>query len=162
MLRLGYAEVDITPKGPVEMVCQKIEEALQDAAKRLHEVGVGCGNAYVDIGVNRREGNQSLDKRAGILKICSATEVGRTELLLLRLTAHCNALRANFGRRILLFERIYQWVFIFPTEEEFDLGGYEVYWSMLMYYAYYNRVFPFMRESASKFLEFVTNNVPKA
>ena len=49
----------------------------------------------------------------------------------------------------------------FPTEEEFDMGGYEVYWSLLIYYSYFNRVFPLMRESATKLLEFVVSNVPK-
>ncbi len=46
----------------------------------------------------------------------------------------------------------------FPTEEEFDLGGYEVYWSMLLYYSYFNRVFPLVRESAEKLIDFVVNN----
>ena len=46
----------------------------------------------------------------------------------------------------------------FPMEEEFDRGGYEVYWSMLIYYIYFNRVFPFERESATKLLEFVVEN----
>lgn len=40
----------------------------------------------------------------------------------------------------------------FPTEEEFELGGYEVYWSLLIYYKYFNRVFPFEKESASKLI----------
>lgn len=31
----------------------------------------------------------------------------------------------------------------FPAEEEYDKGGYEVYWSILIYYKYFNRVFPF-------------------
>lgn len=41
----------------------------------------------------------------------------------------------------------------FPTEEEFELGGYEVYWSLLIYYKYFNRVFPFEKESASKLID---------
>lgn len=40
----------------------------------------------------------------------------------------------------------------FPTEDEFELGGYEVYWSLLIYYKYFNRVFPFEKESASKLI----------
>ena len=43
----------------------------------------------------------------------------------------------------------------FPMEEEFDRGGYEVYWSMLLYYSYFGRVFPFEREAATKLLMFV-------
>lgn len=43
----------------------------------------------------------------------------------------------------------------FPTEEEFELGGYEVYWSLLIYYKYFNRVFPFKKESASKLIGYI-------
>lgn len=41
----------------------------------------------------------------------------------------------------------------FPTEEEFDKGGYEVYWSMLIYYRYHRRVFPLKRESARELMD---------
>ena len=43
----------------------------------------------------------------------------------------------------------------FPTEEEYELGGYEVYWSLLIYYKYFNRVFPLIKESASKLIDFI-------
>ncbi len=43
----------------------------------------------------------------------------------------------------------------FPMEEEFDKGGYEVYWSMLIYYKYFHRVFPFDRESGEALLKFM-------
>ena len=46
----------------------------------------------------------------------------------------------------------------FPTEEEFDEGGYEVYWSMLIYFRYYGRVFPLNRASASRIIDFAVNN----
>ncbi len=46
----------------------------------------------------------------------------------------------------------------FPMEEEFDKGGYEVYWSMLIYYKYFHRVFPFERESGKKLLNFMIQN----
>lgn len=46
----------------------------------------------------------------------------------------------------------------FPTEKEFDLGGYEVYWSLLLYYSYFNRVFPLQRESARALIDFVVDN----
>ena len=39
--------------------------------------------------------NNSLDKRVGVLKVCNATEDGKMELLILRLTAHCNALKRD-------------------------------------------------------------------
>jgi hypothetical protein len=48
----------------------------------------------------------------------------------------------------------------FPTEEEFDKGGYEVYWSMLIYYVYHGRVFPLRRNSATELIRFVTKNAP--
>lgn len=313
------------------LVCRKIEESVQRAVKQLHEVCVGCGNAYVDIGVNRRKENQNLDKRAGILKVCNANKENTTELLILRLTAHCNVLKRDnymlspdyfgdvreslkehyhcpimviqgaagniapkyfnsketpidaFGEQYIRSEnalsdmarevleqsasvieniqikreatirmyskntvlqalvpdyetaqkiaqeakekcgidgmnwleevkalndhgtqiqednvevqyfKIGKWCLCgvpyeimvefairseqmlqdeffyfngytngclsyFPTEEEFDLGGYEVYWSLLIYYSYFNRVFPLMRESATKLLDFVVGN----
>ena len=49
----------------------------------------------------------------------------------------------------------------FPMEEEFDKGGYEVYWSMLIYYKYFDRVFPFERESGERLLHFMVENVFK-
>lgn len=48
-----------------------------------------------------------------------------------------------------------------PTEEAFDEGGYEVYWSMLVFYMYYHRVFPFRRESASQLIRFAADNAPR-
>ena len=41
----------------------------------------------------------------------------------------------------------------FPTEKEYDRGGYEVFWSMLIYFVYYDRVSPFQRESATLLIE---------
>lgn len=315
-----------------ELVCIKVEEAAKVAVSRLHEVCVGYENAYVDIGVNRRHGN-NVDKRAGILKVCNSSKENVTELLLIRLTAHCNVLKSDnymispdysgevrevFGARYkcpvmviqgsagniapkyfnsketpvdargekyirsenglmdmaqevfeqsvpiieqihlkreaevkmyskntvlnaqvpdyetakviaqeaktecgidglnwleevvrlrncgikvqeekveVQFLKIGEWCLCgvpyelmvefatrseqilqdkffylngytngclsyFPTEEEFDKGGYEVYWSMLIYYPYFNRVFPFERESATKLLDFIISNVP--
>lgn len=49
----------------------------------------------------------------------------------------------------------------FPTEEEFDLGGFEVYWSMLIYYIYHGRVFPLRRDSATELINFAADNAPK-
>lgn len=49
----------------------------------------------------------------------------------------------------------------FPLGEEFDKGGYEVYWSMLIYYKYFYRVFPFERESGERLLDFMIENAPK-
>ena len=44
----------------------------------------------------------------------------------------------------------------FPTKEEYDIGGYEVYWSLLIYFKSFNRLFPFDREEADRVVEFVT------
>ena len=40
-----------------------------------------------------------------------------------------------------------------PTAEEYDRGGYEVFWSMLEYFMYYPRVMPLERDSAEKIVE---------
>ena len=46
----------------------------------------------------------------------------------------------------------------FPTKEEYDIGGYEVYWSLLIYFKTFNRVFPFDREEADRVVEYCTSN----
>lgn len=315
-----------------DMVCRNVLNAVNNAAAAMHPVSVGWDNAEVDIGVNRREDNISLDKRAGILK-AAALEKEETKLLLIRVTAHCNVLkrdnyfispdyfgsirdllRGKYGcpvmvvqgsagniapkyfdsmetpidargsqyirsntaledmaavvcekleQRIALIEvvdtlsvtmyskeiffyanvpsltvaekvaeeaknhcgidgtawleeirrlhnagvhsqeekvevqyfAIGQWCICgvpyelmvefalesmeklnnpffyvngytngclsyFPTEEEYDIGGYEVYWSLLIYYKYFNRVFPLERDSASKLIAFILKNAP--
>ena len=43
----------------------------------------------------------------------------------------------------------------FPTEDEYDAGGYEVFWSMLIYYRYIDRVYPFRRDAACKLIQYV-------
>lgn len=315
-----------------EMVCRNVLIALHHAVADMQPVSVGWDNAEVDIGVNRREDNISVDKRAGILK---ADSLGKdeTKLLLIRVTAHCNVLKgdnyfispdyfgsirdllrgkygcpvmviqgsagniapkyfdsmetpidargseyvrsntaledmaavvceklsqkivsiemsdtlpvAMYSKEILLsanvpslavagkiaeeaknqcgidgtawleeVKRLHnagiykqeetievqyfvigKWCICgvpyelmvefalksmeklnnpffyvngytngclsyFPTEEEFDKGGYEVYWSLLIYYQYFNRVFPLERDSAGKLIEFILKNAP--
>ena len=46
----------------------------------------------------------------------------------------------------------------FPTTEEFDKGGYEVYWSLLHFYMYHGHVFPLRRESAETLVQFTVQN----
>lgn len=77
-----------------EEVCMRIVEAANKAISRLQEVCVGYGNGYADIGVNRRENGGNLDKRIGILKACNAQNES-AELLILRVTAHCNSLKSD-------------------------------------------------------------------
>ena len=48
----------------------------------------------------------------------------------------------------------------FPTEEEYDKGGYEVYWSMLIYYIYHGRVAALNRDSASALVEAAVRGAP--
>ena len=315
-----------------EMVCRNILMAVHRAENDMHPVFVGWDNVEVDIGVNRREDNINLDKRAGILKVCGFDTEER-KLLLIRVTAHCNVLKRdnylispdyfgsirdllqeNYGcpimviqgsagniapkyfnstetpidasgaqyirsrtaledmatvvweklsQRIALIEvsdtpaidmysrelclyanvpsltaaekiaeeamkycgidgrawleeirrlhhaevyrqeetievqyfAIGKWCICgvpyelmvefalasmeklknpffyvngytnaclsyFPTEKEYDKGGYEVYWSLLIYYKYFKRVFPFERDAASKLIEFIFKNAP--
>lgn len=72
----------------------RIKEAVRHAAKNMTPVKVCWGNAYGDIGVNRREGLGKLDRRIGILKVVD-TASGHLRLLLLRLTAHTNVLKED-------------------------------------------------------------------
>ena len=50
----------------------------------------------------------------------------------------------------------------FPTAEEYDKGGYEVLWSMLIYYIYHGRVSPLNRDSAAELIEAAVNNAPRS
>ncbi len=77
-----------------EMVCSKIELVAGIALSSMHPVLCGWSNAEAEIGVNRREGNTNLDNRVGILKVCGENKKDM-HLLLLRVTAHCNALKGD-------------------------------------------------------------------
>lgn len=48
----------------------------------------------------------------------------------------------------------------FPTKEEYDLGGYEVYWGMLLYYADYGRVYPYPRDAFDTVIAYAVENAP--
>lgn len=50
----------------------------------------------------------------------------------------------------------------FPTKEEYDLGGYEVYWAMLLYYADYGRVYPYKREAFDIVIAHAVENLTTA
>ncbi|MBR2471407.1 MAG: hypothetical protein IKB55_01865 [Clostridia bacterium] len=76
-----------------EMVCRNILSAIKKAMKNMQPVRIGYMNAEVDIGVNRRTGSTSLDKRAGILKVCDFEN--KIKLLYVRVTAHCNVLKRD-------------------------------------------------------------------
>lgn len=77
-----------------EMICEKVSKATELALADLKTVCVGYGNAEVEIGVNRRPGGMKLDKRAGFL-IAREEEQQKNRLILVRLTAHGNVLKAD-------------------------------------------------------------------
>ena len=78
--------------------CGQIKHGVKEAIKDMNPVKVGWKNAYGDIGINRRdncdESNTKIDRRMGILKVTDA-DSGQLRLLLLRLTAHGNVLKAD-------------------------------------------------------------------
>lgn len=78
--------------------CSQIKSGIKEDIKDMTPVKVGWGNAYGDIGINRRDNcdksNEKIDRRIGILKVTDA-DSGQLRLLLLRLTAHSNVLKAD-------------------------------------------------------------------
>ena len=77
-----------------EMICRKICDAVKEAKASMKEVLVGWGNVEATIGENRRKASSKVDRRVGVLKVCSADN-GEVKLIILRLTAHCNVLKAD-------------------------------------------------------------------
>lgn len=75
-------------------VCEQVKDAAICASKNMAPVKAAWGNAYTEIGVNRRKDCSALDRRIGILKICDADD-GEPSLLILRLTAHTNVLKED-------------------------------------------------------------------
>lgn len=205
-----------------EMICDKVSTAVGRAMADLKTISVGHGNAEVEIGVNRRPEGYKVDKRAGFL-LSRDEKTQKNRLLLVRLTAHGNVLKADnyrtspdcfgavretlqeqYGCPVMVLQgasgniapkyfSIGNWCLCgvpyelmtefalggvermgneffyingyangclsyFPMAEEFDKGGYEVYWSMLIYYKYFHRVFPFERESGERLLDFMVEN----
>lgn len=77
-----------------DWVCKKALACAEEALSGMTPVTVGWGNAYTDIGANRRGGGEALDRRVGILKVCDG-DSGKLRCLLLRLTVHCNVLKGD-------------------------------------------------------------------
>ena len=77
-----------------DMVCNRIKEGIQQTVNHMKPIKAAWGNAYGDIGLNRRKECNDLDRRIGILKVVDA-ESGKLRMLLLRLTAHANVLKAD-------------------------------------------------------------------
>lgn len=81
-------------EGYFETARDKIIDAVKNAANNMETVKLSCGNGKVNIGVNRRTGNDTVDDRIGILKVSDAG-TGKDKLLLLRVTAHGNVLKRD-------------------------------------------------------------------
>lgn len=77
-----------------DFVDARVIKAVREAADHMTQVKASWGNAYGDIGMNRRGGSAALDRRIGILKVIDACS-GNLRLLLLRLTAHANVLKED-------------------------------------------------------------------
>ena len=77
-----------------QMLCQKICRAAEVAKSSMTEVSIGWDNAEADIGNNRRTSLEEIDRRVGMLKICSSGS-DDLKLIILRLTAHCNVLKRD-------------------------------------------------------------------
>lgn len=90
-----HAAVNVdVEKGYYDMLCQKISKATEKAKVSMREVSVGWDNVEAEIGNNRRKASNKIDRRVGILKICSS-DSDDLSLIILRLTAHCNVLKSD-------------------------------------------------------------------
>lgn len=80
-----------TVPGYFEFVCKQALVAVKRAKVNLSPVYVGWGIGESDIGINRRDELEYLDKRLGILKFIGP-KTKDIQLMLLRVTAHANVL----------------------------------------------------------------------
>ena len=96
---LCFSHTHSAPNESVELdyfqsLCELVKNGVSQAVQRMIPVNAAWGNAYADFGLNRREDCRELDRRIGVLKVCGAN-AGELKLLLLRLTAHGNVLKAD-------------------------------------------------------------------
>jgi hypothetical protein len=96
---LCFSHTHAAPNDSIEkeyfhFVCGQIITGVKQAALNMSPVKLAWGNTYADIGVNRRAGCDTLDKRIGILKVIDA-DSQNLKLLMLRLTAHSNVLKED-------------------------------------------------------------------
>ena len=90
-----HAAVNVTvEKEYYDKLCQQFCRAAEKAKASMREVSVGWDNAQADIGNNRRKSSDKVDRRVGILKVCSSNQ-NDLKLIILRLTAHCNVLKRD-------------------------------------------------------------------
>jgi len=77
-------------------LCEQVLLGVSEAEKSIAPIKAVWGMTKADIGVNRRDKQGVLDNRLGILKIVDA-HTGCLRLLIIRITAHANALlRDNY------------------------------------------------------------------
>ncbi|MGM0215283.1 hypothetical protein [Enterococcus sp. AZ109] len=77
-----------------QSILPKIIAAVETAYETTFPIKAAWGIAKNTIGINRRKGSSVVEHRLGVLKISNAL-TNKTELLLLRVTAHPNVLTAD-------------------------------------------------------------------
>ena len=77
-----------------EFVCNRILHGISEACNSRIPVIAAWGCAGANIGINRRDKDGVVDKRVGVLKICSSA-TNKVIALLLRITAHANVLSSD-------------------------------------------------------------------
>lgn len=91
-----FSHTHAAPNAAVEkeyydFVCQSVLSGVKKADESMVPVYAGWGIAENTVGMNRRESNQPIDPRIGILKICGEDQE-KIKVLVVRVTAHCNVL----------------------------------------------------------------------
>ncbi|MDF2822237.1 MAG: hypothetical protein K0R15_2685 [Clostridiales bacterium] len=95
---LCFSHTHSAPDDSIEIeyfnfLCMQVKIGVQKALNTMRPVKLAWGNAYSDIGMNRRA-SDNIDRRIGILKVVDV-DSGILKLLLLRLTAHANVLKED-------------------------------------------------------------------
>lgn len=91
-----FSHTHAAPNAAVEkeyydFVCQSVLSGVKKADESMVPVYAGWGIAENTVGMNRRESDQPIDPRMGILKICGKDQE-KIKVLVVRVTAHCNVL----------------------------------------------------------------------
>ena len=91
-----FSHTHAAPNAAVELeyydfVCLSILSGVKKADESMVPVYAGWGIAENTVGINRRESDQPIDPRMGILKLCGEDQE-KIKVLVVRVTAHCNVL----------------------------------------------------------------------
>lgn len=113
----------------------RILDAARRALAAMRPVRIAWGCAETNIGVNRRNGGALIGVPNEIM--CE---------LALNVRAQCGDLFFPGGYTNGCTGYLH-------TAEEYDRGGYEVFWSMLNYYMYFGRVMPLECDSAARLVQ---------